>query len=176
MEKFILKLKDDRMIYLFAAFGVLLILFPAQFTGIAPHVMGALLVLYAIANFVLLRRNPALGEKLMMSSVKPGQSFVFLVLGIVVLVKRHESIGPLGSVWAVLTLYEVMAEINEMAHEKHFPVLRVALVLIETVLATMLLFDPEEHFTFHVRILGIEMLLYVVERKYGDYLSKKTAE
>ena len=39
----------------------------------------------------------------------------------------------------------------------------VLLVLIETVLAIMLLFDPVEHFTFHVRILGIEIILSVLQ-------------
>lgn len=175
MEKFLLRLKDDRLVCAFAALGALMIAFPAQFTGIAPHVLGALLILYAAANFLLLRRNPALGEKLMMRRVNPGQSFVFLVLGIAVLVKRREAIGPLGSIWAVLTLYEVLAEINEMAREKHFPVLRVLLVLIETVLAIMLLFDPEEHFTFHVRILGIEMILYAFERRYVQSMEKRNA-
>ncbi len=173
MEKFILKLRNDRLVVLFAVIGLLLIAFPAQVTGVAPYLIGALLILHAALNLVLLRHRPELGDRLMMNAVNPGRSFLFLVLGVAILVRRGDSIGPLGSIWAVLTLYEVHAEINEMVREKHFPILRVLLALVETALAIMLLLDPVEHFTFHVRILGIEMILYVVERRLGECAAKK---
>ena len=173
MEKVILKLKDDRLVYPFAVIGAALIAFPATFTGIAPHLMGALLILYAVVNIALARRFPALGEQLLMEKANYGRALVFLVLGVVLLVKRHEAIGPLGSIWATLSIIEVIEQVNEMAHERRFPIPRVLLVLVTLVLGIMLLFDPVEHFTFHVRILGIEMILYVIERKYADYASKK---
>ena len=38
------------------------------------------------------------------------------------------------------------------------------IAVASTALAIMLLFDPFEHFSFHVRILGIEMVLSIFAR------------
>ena len=163
MNKIIQKLKDIRLVYLSVVVGLLLIIFPGQFTGIAPYVISAVLIARVVVSVLALRGHDGLAQRLTLGPAAPGDCFVSLVLSGMLIAHGSGSIGPLGSVWAVLSLFEVGEELNEMVHERKFPPVSVIIMLIMTVLAIMLLFDPVEHFTFHVRILGIEIILSVLQ-------------
>ena len=90
---------------------------------------------------------------------------LYVILGAAILYYREDSLGPIGSIWALFTLVEVAEEVNEAYHHRKMPsVISLLIVVASTALAIMLLFDPFEHFSFHVRILGIEMVLSIFAR------------
>ena len=159
MNKIIQKLRDHRLVYLSAAVGLLLILFPKEFTGIAPYVISAVLIVRVILTLFIKRGNDKFAKRLVLGPATPGDCFVSLVLCGMMIAYGAGSIGPLGSIWAILSLLEAGRELDEMVHEHRYPPIRLIIMLIMTVLAILLLFDPEEHFAFHVRILGIEIIL-----------------
>ena len=94
-----------------------------------------------------------------------GRTVLFLVLGAAILYHGDESIGMIGSIWAMLSLLEVAETIDEAAAEKHITALRCAAIIVSTALAVMLLFAPFEHFTTHVRILGAELMVSIFTRR-----------
>ena len=167
MKKWIAGLKDVRLVYAAVVIGALLIIFPDHFKGIAPHALGAALMIYAVINFVVLRQYPDIGKHLGMKDINPGRSFVLFVLGAAILAQHSDAIGPIGSIWAMLSLYGAGVEINEMAQENKVHAFNVITVLISTALAILLLFDPFEHFSVHVRVLGLEMIVSVFQRRHG---------
>jgi len=65
------------------------------------------------------------------------------------------------------SLEEAGKEITESFEKENFSVIRTIFAAITIVLAILLLFDPFEHFTFHVRVLGLEMLSYLFVRKHS---------
>ena len=164
MKKLIAQIKDVRLVYVFIVIGVLLILFPGRFMGIAPYLLGAGLIIYSIVNFLVLRRWPWLGKYVGMTEPNAGRAFVLLVLGVAILAQTGEAIGPIGSIWAMISLFGVSAEINEMVEEKKLHLFTLLMTLVSTALAIFLLFEPVEHFILHVRVLGLEMIISVIQR------------
>ena len=87
------------------------------------------------------------------------------VIGIIALFLKADSISVLGVIWGMLSLKEAAEEIDEFRKTKKFSLISGIGTLISLVLAAMLMIDPFKHFVTHVRILGIEILLYVLIRK-----------
>ena len=151
-------LEEDWIVFLFGAIGVLLILFPNQLMGIAPVLVGTILVARGLLDLLILWRYP--NERL-----SPGSLVLYLVLGAAILYNADNSIGVIGAIWALLSLDEVEDEINEAVKNHHISVFRAIMTAITIILAIMLLFNPTGHFALHVRILGLEMLASVFVRQ-----------
>ena len=162
MKKLILQLKKDRQAYAFAVLGLILILFPKQVAGAVPYILGLGLILYALLNIVISIKYPDAETRL-------GDGIVKGVIGAVILTLKAESIGILGVIWAVQSLDEVAEEIDECRRTKTVSVISVIGMLVSLALAVMLMTDPSEHFSFHVRILGLEMIssVFIRRRKKG---------
>ena len=167
MKKLITGLQEDRLVYLFAISGLLLIVFPVGLANVAPIMIGLVLVLYAVASFgIRLRYKEA-------AAVNPGKAFVYLILGLAVLHQKGEAIGAIGGLWAMISLFEAAEEINEAIETKNFSLFHMISIVLSTVLAVMLLFNPFEHFEFHMRILGIEMILSIFQRRHNIIREKR---
>ena len=116
METLIGKLWDDRLIYPFVPTGALLIAFPHSFTRIAPYLVAVLLLLHGLCGLFVLRWFPRVGERLHVKKNDIGRAFIALVLGVALLFHLGNAIGALGSIWAMLSLYNAGREIDEMLH------------------------------------------------------------
>ena len=84
-----------------------------------------------------------------------------------VLLLREQSLGVIGVIWAMLSLEETAEEINEYYHTRQFSLGRLIWLVITVVLAILLMHDPFEHFVFHMRILGLEMIATAFVRWRG---------
>ncbi|MBO4289054.1 MAG: DUF308 domain-containing protein [Lachnospiraceae bacterium] len=156
-KEHILTLEDRIQLVIFGIIGTLLIVFPNELRTVAPYLTGAALILY---GFICLIHWLNHREE----EADVGYDLIYIVLGIAILYHRQNSLAAIGSIWALFTLTEVAEEINEAFHFHDFSIIRMLIGIASTALAILLLFDPVEHFAFHVRILGLEMVLSIFAR------------
>lgn len=159
MKKLIIGLDKDWLAFLSGLIGILLIIFPEQLTNITPWLLGSMLLVHGITSAVVFFKYKD-------ENSDPGAIIIYVVLGTAILVHNSDAIGVIGAIWAMISLREVAEEITEAYKEKHFSVFRVIMSIISVALAVMLLFDPFEHFSLHVRVLGLEMLNSVFVRRH----------
>jgi uncharacterized membrane protein HdeD (DUF308 family) len=170
VKKRILEHPEDYIAYALGLVGLLLILIPGRLTEAAPLLVGAGLRIWGVFDIAGIVFLGHVGEK-------PGRIILFIALGAAIIHNRKDGVELMGFVWAIVALSEAAEEINEFIAQKKVTVIGGLLTLISIVLAVMLLFEPFEHFSFHVRILGIEMLLSVVARQWMAYKKiKESAE
>ncbi len=160
MKKLIIGLDKDWLAFVSGVIGVLLIIFPKNFVILVPWLLGITLLLRAVTSVIILLKYKD-------QKINAGSIVIYAVLGMVILVHNAESIGVIGSVWAMISLKEVSDEITQSYCEKHFSVFRLVVAAVSVGLAVMLLFNPFEHFEFHVRVLGLEMLSSVFVRRHN---------
>lgn len=154
----IITLEDEMQLALFGIVGILLIAFPEDLSDAIPYLVGLSLLIYGLICLVHCIRFRD-------DTAEPGFDVLYVILGAAILYYREDSLGPIGSIWALFTLVEVAEEVNEAYHHRKMPsVISLLIAVASTALAIMLLFDPFEHFSFHVRILGIEMVLSIFAR------------
>lgn len=152
MSKLLLSyLKKDKQIYLFIALGTVFILFPNMIANHAPYIVGAALIIYAIVNIFMELKYPE-------SSISLGDAIVRGVVGLILLLETNQAIAILGIVWAVFSLNDVAKEINDYYKTRKFRVIGAIGIVLTIVFSAMLMLDPFEHFAFHIRILGLEMI------------------
>ena len=152
MAKLLLShLKKDRQIYLFVVLGLILIAIPDRIASYAPYIIGAALILYAAVNIFMELRYPE-------SEIRLGDAVIRGVVGIILLLEKEQAIAILGIVWAVFSLQDAAEEINDYYRTKKFRPVGAITIVLTIVFSALLMLDPFEHFAFHVRILGLEMI------------------
>ncbi len=154
IEKFF---KKDHQVYVFVIIGIILILFPDVLTAFAPTIIGAALIVYSVINIITAIKNPD-------SDVRFGDAIIKGILGIIILSQQEKSISTLGIIWAMESFYEVASEIDKYRKNRKFHLISLVSMIISTILAATLIMDPFEHFTVHVIVLGIEMIITVFIR------------
>ena len=160
MNKLFGRIEREIILYALAVFGVLLIVIPQHLVKIVPYVLGVGLMLYACVNIFLIVRS---GDR----EAKPGRNLVYLVVGLVSVLQRHNALGTIGVLWAMLTLMDCAGEINEFYETRQLHVFPMLWMVVSIVLAFMLMHDPMEHFVFHMRILGAEIIAHAFMRWRG---------
>ena len=169
MKKLIVGLDKDWLAFISGLIGVLLIIFPRNFVILIPWLLGITLLLHAVTSFVILLKYKD-------QKINAGSIIIYAVLGAVILIHSAQAVGVIGSIWAMISLKEVADEITQSYVEKRFSVFRLVVAAVSVALAIMLLFDPFEHFEFHVRVLGLEMLSSVFVRKHNIIQNKKDSQ
>lgn len=136
-------------------------MFPGKIAEFAPYIAGGTLIVYSVVNIIIEIRFPE-------SRISLGDAVVRGVLGIILLLETEQAIAILGIVWAVLSLNDVAKEINDFYRTKNFRIIGAISIIITIILSALLMLDPFEHFAFHVRILGIEMITETFIRRRED--------
>ncbi len=144
-------LKKDKQMYLFIILGVVLLLFPEKIAQYAPYIVGIALIVYAAINIFVELRYPE-------SEISLGGAIVRGVAGIILLMETEQAIAILGIVWAVLSLNDVAEEIDDYRRTGKFRIVGAVSIVLTIIFSALLMLDPFEHFAFHVRILGLEMI------------------
>lgn len=136
-------------------------MFPGKIAEFAPYIAGGTLIVYFVVNIIMEICFPE-------SRISLGDAVVRGVLGIILLLETEQAIAILGIVWAVLSLNDVAKEINDFYRTKNFRIIGAISIIITIILSALLMLDPFEHFAFHVRILGIEMITETFIRRRED--------
>ena len=167
MREMILELKRDRQVFAFAVLGLILVLFPEGVEAQLPYILGVVMLIYAAVNLVVCFRYPD-------SEVRMGKSLLMGALGVVVCLQKAESIGTLGIIWAILSLQDTAEELEDYRRTKIIRPINVIGIIVSVILAVLLLLAPFEHFSMHIRVLGLEMISAVFIRRRMD--AAQTAE
>lgn len=157
MKRFIKNLENQYVGILILIIGILMLIFPDHLVKAFPWALGGGLILRGIAVLILAIRYKE-------TSKGPGKMIVYVVLGLVIMILRNDAIGIIGVIWAVFSLEEVSADINEMWKDKHISVFHIITAIISVALAVMLIVDPFKHFVTHVRVLGLEIVASCLAR------------
>lgn len=74
--------------------------------------------------------------------------------------------------WAIFSLKEVSEKIDQMWAEKHIHIFCLLSSVVTVSLAIMLMMDPFEHFSTHVKVLGL-MIISTTIVKAADLITEK---
>ena len=142
--------------FLFPALGLICILFSEHLTTVLPYIMGSTMVVFGglIGSSYLTNQERA-GQR----SADLTYGIVLLILGAAFIVQGPNTLGVLGTVWAVIGVRKAAKSLKErfLAHVIEFSV-RIVLELV-------LLFNPFEKFSTHIAILGLELI--VIHVRFG---------
>lgn len=152
MKKALLSnLKKDRQAFLFVILGIFLVLFSERISAYVPDMVGAALIAYAIINMYMELRYPE-------SVISLGDAIVRAIVGIVLILEKEQAIAILGISWAVLSLNDVAEEIDEYHKTGEFRIIGAVSIIVTVISSALLMIDPFEHFEFHIRLIGLEMI------------------
>lgn len=143
---------------LFAVIGLLCVFFPVQITTGLPYVLGGAMaaagVLYGASYFQSredwAKRSPELANAL-----------ILLVVGILCMLHGADSIGPLGTTWAIIGLRKASRSFSRIIQSRGKGLAfytAFAEFLVRLTFSVMLLFYPVEKFETHVLLLGLELI------------------
>ena len=97
-----------------------------------------------------------------MDDTRLATAIIGLLLGVLIIIKQHNSIPLIAVAWGLSGLAGGVTELTHasyaIAHRERFA-LKLIHGLIETTLALILIFDPHEAIRDHIFILGLEMLV-----------------
>ena len=143
---------------LFAVIGLLCVIFPAQITVGLPYVLGGAMVvagvLYSV-SYLLNRKSP------MDYSMELANGFVLLVIGCVCIIHGTESIGPMGTTWAIIGIRKASRSLSRTIQAVQAQTTFIAAFvefLIRLVFSIMLLLYPTEKFEGHIILLGLDLI------------------
>ena len=133
----------------------------------APYIVGVALIIYALINIFMELKFPE-------SEISLGGAVVRGIMGIILLMETEQAIAILGIVWAVLSLNDVAEEIDDYRKTGKFRLVGAVSIVLTIVFSALLMLDPFEHFAFHIRILGLEMIAETfIHRKEEGSISKE---
>ncbi len=143
--------KKDNQVLAFVIIGIFLLVVPDVFISILPYLIGIVLIVYGVINIYVCKRYPD-------SDARMGDAVMKVAVGIIILLQQSRSVSTIGVIWAMQSLNEVAEEIDDFRSNHEFHMLSFVSIIIAMVLAFLLMLDPLEHFSEHVRILGLEMI------------------
>ena len=146
-------------IVLFIILGILCILFPDQIMSGVPRFGGIVLIAYAVYHLYVFFHTQS-------HEIEVGKYLIYIVLGFVIIFMKENIYETLGVIWALLSMLEAAEEINEFFWKRHAEWYQVILAALAIGLAVVLLFGPKEHFSFHIRILGAEIILNALMQRH----------
>lgn len=156
------KIASLRVRVLLLAVGILCIFFPETFRDFIPVIVGA--SMSAAGLFGVVTSWDAKNYRFPGMSTM-GESVVLLTLGLVIMVTQNASLLLLGVIWGLLGLGKGAKEINTFLYRfsrKENFLFPLIMGLLEIIFGLILILEPTEHITFHVMILGINMILYSI--------------
>ena len=145
--------------YLFPVIGVVCILLPGYVTAVLPYLVGGAMVLAGIVRGVNDIRNK---EFLSRSPYELAHGLILLIMGTAFMVQGANSLGPMGTTWAILGIRKASKSLGRairQIHAKEHFIVPIMEFMLRITLALVLLFDPFEKFSTHIAILGLELIV-----------------
>ena len=99
---------------------------------------------------------------------------LYVVMGLMIMYLKAESINIIGVMWAIFSLKEVSEEIDQMWKEKHVHIFCLLSSVVTVSLAIMLMIDPFDHFSTHIKVLGLMIISTTLAKAAGLIKEKFT--
>lgn len=136
--------------------GVLCILFPEKIVAFLPTILGAIMMLTGIVGgFFFLKKSDAASHQ------ERASNTILFVMGLAFLLSQEKSIYLMGITWGLMGLEKVSHHLTHFleARSQKLPSVKILFfAILELCLALALLFEPFEKITFHILLLGIEII------------------
>lgn len=143
---------------LFLLIGVICILFPTYVTAGLPYLLGGAMAVYGAIYVALYLKSRTFADN---SSSQLTHGLVLLIMGAAFIVQGANSLGPMGTTWAIIGIRKASASLGsaiQNIRQKDRFLRPLLLFLVRIALALLLLFYPVEKFSAHVMILGLELI------------------
>ena len=145
--------------------GILMVLFPENLSHVFIWALGGAMILRGILVMILCLYYKE-------DEHGPGKVLLYVVMGLMIMYLKAESINIIGVMWAIFSLKEVSEEIDQMWKEKHVHIFCLLSSVVTVSLAIMLMMDPFDHFSTHVKVLGL-MIISTTLAKTAGLIKKK---
>ena len=165
MRDYILNLSNKNISIMILIVGILMVLFPENLSHVFIWALGGAMILRGILVMILCLYYKE-GEH------GPGKVLLYVVMGLMIMYLKAESINIIGVMWAIFSLKEVSEEIDQMWKEKHVHIFCLLSSVVTVSLAIMLMMDPFDHFSTHVKVLGL-MIISTTLAKTAGLIKKK---
>ena len=165
MRDYILNLSNKNISIMILIVGILMVLFPENLSHVFIWALGGAMILRGILVMILCLYYKE-GEH------GPGKVLLYVVMGLMIMYLKAESINIIGVMWAIFSLKEVSEEIDQMWKEKHVHIFCLLSSVVTVSLAIMLMMDPFDHFSTHVKVLGL-MIISTTLSKTAGLIKKK---
>lgn len=142
----------------FPCIGLLCIAFPRQITAVLPYILGGAMAAAGIAGMSAVLRRDAAGES---DPSVLASGLVLLVIGGVCVYHGEQSIGPLGTTWAIIGIRKAARSLTGLLRDRDRGVgaaLHFGGFLVRFTCSVLLLFYPTEKFETHIVLLGLELI------------------
>ena len=148
---------------IFLIIGLICILVPELVAGGLPYILGAAMLLACAQLTSAYVKNYKQIEN---DSEKLSLGLMMGIMGAFFLVKGQKALGAIGTTWAMIGIIKASKSLNLLVRAIHVRAGWLALTAefaIRIGLALLLLFDPFEHITAHIAILGLEIIFSQVK-------------
>lgn len=135
--------------------GLLCILFPEKIVSFLPTLLGILMMLTGIAGGFFFLKEPDTHHQ------EKASNTILFVMGLAFLLSQEKSLYLMGITWGLMGLEKVSHHLTHFleARSQKRPSFKILVfTLLELCLALALLFEPFEKITFHILLLGIEII------------------
>lgn len=160
MRDYILNLSNKNISIMILIVGILMVLFPENLSHVFIWALGGAMILRGILvmTLCLYYKEDEHG---------PGNVLLYVVMGLMIMYLKAESINIIGVMWAIFSLKEVSEEIDQMWKEKHVHIFCLLSSVVTVSLAIMLMMDPFDHFSTHVKVLGLMIISTTLAKTAG---------
>ena len=165
MRDYIINLSNKNISIMILIVGILMVLFPENLSHVFIWALGGAMILRGILVMILCLYYKE-------DEHGPGKVLLYVVMGLMIMYLKAESINIIGVMWAIFSLKEVSEEIDQMWKEKHVHIFCLLSSVVTVSLAIMLMMDPFDHFSTHVKVLGL-MIISTTLAKTAGLIKKK---
>ena len=145
---------------LFATIGLLCVLFSGPITTVLPYILGGTMTAVGIAYGIVYFRN---SENRAGRASELSIGLVLFVVGALCIVHGVDSIGAMGTTWAIFGLLKASSSLTRAIQNSgrglaFYTAVIEFLVHVALTFSVMLLFYPVEKFQIHIVLLGLELI------------------
>lgn len=144
---------------IFIIAGVLFLLLTDKIHIVFPYIAGIFLLLigsFDAVRGIKLQEYKDPGTKLLANGI------VYMILGLVILYHRKDSVHMIGSLWGILGVIKSSEALNISLHQmstKQPFYKELIRAVVELILSVLLLLDAHSALHHHIFLLGIELLV-----------------
>ena len=160
MRDYIHNLSNKNISIMILIVGILMVLFPENLSHVFIWALGGAMILRGILVMILCLYYKE-------DEHGPGNVLLYVVMGLMIMYLKAESINIIGVMWAIFSLKEVSEEIDQMWKEKHVHIFCLLSSVVTVSLAIMLMIDPFDHFSTHIKVLGLMIISTTLAKTAG---------
>ncbi|MEA4966172.1 MAG: hypothetical protein VB055_10160 [Oscillospiraceae bacterium] len=148
--------------------GMVLLLLAPYVAGYVGYLVGSAMLL---TGLLMLPTAIRAKEYAIRENHKTSTSVVLILCSIVVLLKHDDCITLLGTAWGLYGILSGVKDLTEViyriAHRQRRLLLAID-TMVMLAFSLLLLWNPNGSFVFHLRLLGVELILLSLREDYDD--------